>query len=231
MSGQARMSGDGGGMAWGPGSITLMLDQLRDADRRGSDAAAEAIWQRYMSDLVAIARRQLSVRVRRRVDGEDVVVSMYDSFCRRHKEGKFTLRDRRDLWGLLVDITVKKAINAAKKHTSGRRDVRQEYTPVGRQDAHGNGTSSAGVDRAMENAEGLAAPSQLDAHILVEEAERLLSSLDEPLRRIALWKLEGFSNQDIAASDKLDCAERTVERKLNRIRAKWEEAGLLSDGP
>jgi hypothetical protein len=30
--------------------------------------------------------------------------------------------------------------------------------------------------------------------------------------------MEGCTNQEIAASDKLNCAERTVQRKIDRIR-------------
>jgi DNA-directed RNA polymerase specialized sigma24 family protein len=47
---------------------------------------------------------------------------------------------------------------------------------------------------------------------------------DETLRQVALLRLEGFSPREIA--DKLDCVERTVERKLERIRDKWSKAGL-----
>ena len=45
---------------------------------------------------------------------------------------------------------------------------------------------------------------------------------DPDLRQIALWKLEGYTNREIAAQ--LDCKLRTVERKLERIRAYWETA-------
>ena len=41
------------------------------------------------------------------------------------------------------------------------------------------------------------------------------------LRNIATWKMEGYTNQEIAA--KLDCAPSTVERKLQRIRTQWQE--------
>ena len=49
---------------------------------------------------------------------------------------------------------------------------------------------------------------------------RLLELLDEPeLRQIALWKVEGYTNEEIAA--RLDCVPRTVERKVRRIRLLW----------
>jgi DNA-directed RNA polymerase specialized sigma24 family protein len=39
------------------------------------------------------------------------------------------------------------------------------------------------------------------------------------LRQIALWRLEGYTNREIA--DRLDCTERSVERRMERIRSKW----------
>jgi DNA-directed RNA polymerase specialized sigma24 family protein len=64
------------------------------------------------------------------------------------------------------------------------------------------------------------APSPAEAAVLNESLERRLASLaDSELRQIALWRLEGFTNREI--SDRLDCTERSVERKLDRIRSKW----------
>jgi DNA-directed RNA polymerase specialized sigma24 family protein len=59
---------------------------------------------------------------------------------------------------------------------------------------------------------------------VAEQCERLLASLeDESLRAIARMKLEGFTNPEIAA--KLGVVERTVERRLQRIRREWSEGG------
>jgi DNA-directed RNA polymerase specialized sigma24 family protein len=43
----------------------------------------------------------------------------------------------------------------------------------------------------------------------------------DSLREIALLKLEGHSNQEIA--NRIECGLRTVERKLQGIRAIWSE--------
>src|SRR5262249_43782359 len=54
-----------------------------------------------------------------------------------------------------------------------------------------------------------------------EECEGLLRRLnDEHLRQIAVWKMEGFTNEEIA--DKLGYVSRTVERKLRVIRELWQ---------
>jgi len=55
-----------------------------------------------------------------------------------------------------------------------------------------------------------------------EEVRHLFDSLpDESLRLIALLRLEGYTNEEIASS--LDCAARSVHRKLERIRLLWSQ--------
>jgi DNA-binding NarL/FixJ family response regulator len=57
---------------------------------------------------------------------------------------------------------------------------------------------------------------------LVEQYQILLERLgDDKLRQIAVWKLEGWTNGEIA--DKLNCSRRTVIRKLETIRLIWSE--------
>ena len=57
--------------------------------------------------------------------------------------------------------------------------------------------------------------------VMVEECERLLGLLTDPvLNTIALRKMEGFTNVEIAAELGVVC--RSVERKLNLIRRMWK---------
>jgi DNA-directed RNA polymerase specialized sigma24 family protein len=51
----------------------------------------------------------------------------------------------------------------------------------------------------------------------------LLERLDSELRNVALRKVEGYSNEEIAAQ--LGCGLRTVERRLRLIRGIWEQEG------
>lgn len=46
-----------------------------------------------------------------------------------------------------------------------------------------------------------------------------LKDRDDTLRRIALMRMEGYSNSQIAES--IGVSERSVERKLNLIRSDW----------
>jgi DNA-binding NarL/FixJ family response regulator len=46
---------------------------------------------------------------------------------------------------------------------------------------------------------------------------------DETLRQLALRKMQGLSNQEIA--ERLGCTDKTVERKLRSIRKLWTDSG------
>jgi hypothetical protein len=59
---------------------------------------------------------------------------------------------------------------------------------------------------------------------VAEECRRLLDLLTDPeLQAVALWKVAGCTNQEIAA--RLDRAAPAVERKLRAIRTIWEKEG------
>ena len=109
-------------------SVTRLIQLLRDDDPAVRDMAASLIWQRYFRDLLDLARKNLDKRVRRRADEEDVLQSMFQSFCARQGRGEFDLADRDELWRLLVTITLRKARNAARDHHRDRRDVARERT-------------------------------------------------------------------------------------------------------
>jgi DNA-directed RNA polymerase specialized sigma24 family protein len=55
---------------------------------------------------------------------------------------------------------------------------------------------------------------------VAEECRRLLALLcDEKLRFIAVSRMEGFSNEEIAS--KLGCSARTIDHRLEQIRELW----------
>ena len=97
------------------------------------------------------------------------------------------------------------------------------------------GRQSRGMGRVRSLAEltreGLEAiggddPTPELAAQLAEEYQRLMEQLgDSSLRSVATFKLEGYTNDEIAA--RLGCVTSTVERKLARIRGMW--AGEMRD--
>src|SRR5512135_392974 len=109
-----------------PGSVTQLIPKLHDADPDVRAAAARLVWQRYCRKLLALARSHLNQRIRCREDEQDVLQSMFQSFCRRRRRGDFDLNSRNDLWNLLVTITLCKARSAAHHHRRQRRDIRRE---------------------------------------------------------------------------------------------------------
>ncbi len=199
------------------GSVTRLIIDLRSDEPAVRELAARLVWGRYFQELLALARSHLSARIRGREDEEDVLQSMYKSFCLRQRRGDFDLSNRDELWKLLVQITLRKARNTANRHLQAKRDVRRE--------AGGGAAPAGGSDEPADFLDQIDAdgPTPAEAALLNEALERRFQALSEPeLRLIAQRKLEGFSNQEIA--DELQCTVRTVERKLERIRAYWGKA-------
>lgn len=196
-----------------PGSITCWIGALKAGDR----AAAQPLWEAYWRRLVALGRARLHATSRRAADEEDVALSAFDSFCRRAERGQFPrLENRDDLWQVLFVLTVRKAIDQARRE--GRK-------------IRGGGRVRSLDDLADLSVEALLdlEPTPALAAQIGDECRRLLDMLgDEALRSVALWKMEGYTNAEIAA--RLGCVEQTVERKLQRIRRRWErEAGHGKD--
>ena len=72
-------------------------------------------------------------------------------------------------------------------------------------------------------------PSPEFAAMMAEELRSLLEFLDDgEFRAIALGKMEGYSNEELA--DRLDCSVRTIERRLGLIREKLKRK-FLDDEP
>src|SRR4051812_49720034 len=92
-------------------SVTVWIERLQAGDLD----AAQPLFDRYYVGLVRLARARLGSFPRRAVDEEDVALSAFDSFCRGAENGRFPqLRDRDNLWRLLVKITARKVIDARR---------------------------------------------------------------------------------------------------------------------
>ena len=71
-------------------------------------------------------------------------------------------------------------------------------------------------------------PTPEMALIVEESLERLLAHLGVgQLREIAVAKLEGYSNAEIA--ERYQCSERTIERRLNLIREKCQQELMVDN--
>ena len=206
------------------GSVTRWLDALKE----GQPEAADALWQRYYVRVLAVARRRLDGDLHRAVeDAEDVALSAIHSLCAGAARGQFDrLGDRVDLWRLLVAITVKKTLSRRQRFGRLKRGGGQIY--------HDQATDDQDQDATVAGADALSnvlskEPTPESAAVVQEQFQELLESLgDSTLRQVALWRMDGLTNAEIA--EKMGCVLRTVERKIERIRLIWEEIGTAPDG-
>jgi RNA polymerase sigma-70 factor (ECF subfamily) len=197
------------------GSLTLYIQQLQSPDDRQRDEAARIIWERFAVRLQTLVRRHLDNRIRRREDEHDILQSMYASFCTGQLEGKTSPASREELWKLLVRITMCKLVNTANRHLAARRDVRRE-----RPGGASNGMSPAQFPRWMLDHVDRVQPSAEERVVVIEEIDRLLLGLPEDLRRIVLWKIEGYTNAEIACM--IGRTVRCVELKMQLIRKRLD---------
>jgi DNA-directed RNA polymerase specialized sigma24 family protein len=187
-------------------SIRVWLERLQ----AGDEESARELWERYFPRLIQLARARLRVLPRKAAaDEEDVALSAFDSFCRRVRQGGFPdLRDRDGLWRVLMTVTARKAARLVRDQGRLKRG--------GGLVAGESALDAGGLNQVPGPAPSLALEAELS-----EQFVHLLDSLrDEDLKRIALWKLDGHTNAEIAG--KLNCAPATVERRLALIRKTWE---------
>jgi DNA-directed RNA polymerase specialized sigma24 family protein len=199
-------------------SVALWLQQLTDGDQ----TAARHLWERYFHRLVGLARKKLGNFPRRAADEEDVALSAFKSFCRGAEQGRFPdLTERDNLWPLLVVLTARKASDLMAHQM---RQKRGGGAVLGESGFIGPDTSEG--PRGIEQVLGQE-PTPEFALQVADQYERLLALLDDDqLRSVARWKVEGYTNAEIAG--KLGIVERSVERKLHTIRRIWEEQEGMS---
>jgi RNA polymerase sigma factor (sigma-70 family) len=177
-------------------SITRLIRAVQD----GSNSAVRPLLAAYLDRLVHLAGKRLQNLPGLGGYDEDLALRSFHSVCQRLRDPSrpLDLAGRDDLWRLLATRTVSRAIDLIRRHrpleVPGEHDVTQLLTGE---------------------------PTPEEAAEVADECRRLLESLQEPeLRQIALWKVEGYTNGEIAA--RLDCVPRTVERKISRIRLLWK---------
>jgi RNA polymerase sigma factor (sigma-70 family) len=187
------------------GSVTRFLNQMM----AGDEAAVTILWERFLPRLLGLARRTLGSRPQRVADAQDAVQSAFASFWKRAVDGQFGAEiDRNDLWNLLGVITVRKSLRQARHERATRRGAGRVLTEGSL--IHPNGTPQSLDDFAAH-----ISPVELDFN-----STELLNQLPTELREIAVLRLLGYLNSDIASQ--LGCSERTIERKLADIRECWK---------
>jgi len=186
--------------------IGRMLAGDRDAINMISKQALERL-------KVDIARR-LPSRMRRHADEDDLANSVMKSFFHGVAGDRFPrLEDENDLWQILGMLTRQKLAKYTRRASAQKRgsgSVRGESV-FGNADEYGN----QGFDAFPGDGD-----SPLKKLTQLEDMDAYLQMLpDERMREIALWKLDGCDNKEIAARQ--ETSVRTIGRKLQLIRKCW----------
>lgn len=181
----------------------------------GDEDAAQRLFEEYFQRLVRLARKKLQAMAPRVADPSGVALSAINSLWQGAQRGQFPrLNDPDDLWRLLVVITCRKASHA---HRDEARQKRGGGKVRGESVLDGGYSDFNGIAHVIDES-----PTPEMAAEFAEELEGRLDELsDESLRKVAILKMDGYSNREIARE--LDCAERTIERKLRSIRRIWSE--------
>jgi RNA polymerase sigma factor (sigma-70 family) len=178
-------------------SITRLMRAMQEDSCNSAVGHLLAV---YFDRLVQLARQRLQNLPGMANYDEDVALRSFHSVYQRLRDPArpLQLAGRDDLWRLLATRTISRAIDLIRRHRSGEVPGDHE------------------VEQLLTRE-----PTPEEAAEMADECRRLLDLLDEPeLRQIALWKVEGYTNEEIAT--RLDCVPRTIERKVSRIRLLWK---------
>jgi len=186
--------------------------------RAGDQAVAREIFERFVQRLIALAGKRLPARMRRKVDPEDVVQSVFRGFFHRQAADQYQIPDWERLWGLLAAITIHKCQHVIEHFQAGCRNVAAE-TSAQASALGPAGESFAGPEAAAPD------PTPVQIAIFDETIVSLLKEFDERNGRVFLLILQGWSIEEI--TNEVPCSERTARRVLDRVRQRLEE---LRDG-
>jgi len=190
------------------GSVTIFIGKLL----QGDEAAVKELWRHFFPRMRGLARKTLANWPQRIADADDAAQSAFISFWRKSRHGQFAeVLNRDSVWHLLATITVRKAMKQVERERAQKRGG--GLTRGETEGPFGDGAGQIPLDQAL----GRMPTQDFDLH-----CEELLLQLNDEMRQIAMLRLMGHTNQEIA--DLLACTERKVQRKLQLIRLKWERS-------
>jgi len=183
--------------------ITQWIRGARDGDAESE----QALWNHYFETVVRLARGRMFSLQGTVYDEEDVAASALHSVFRGIQQERFPeLHDRHNLWRILVTITQRKLRAQWRRESAARRNPSPNEA----------GDAEISIEQII-----CGEPTPDFVAELMDETECLLEKLgDDTLRRVAVMRIDGLTNDEIAA--RLRCTTRTVERKMDRIRIIWD---------
>lgn len=172
--------------------------------KAGDDRSLSPLLELYFRKLVKLIENKFDNAPAGALDPEGAALSAMYSFFQAAPRFP-DLHDRDNLWRLLVVLTRRKANDQVKGENTQRR---------------GGGKYHQATDADL--AEMISEEPTPEFAVQVEENyQHLLAKLTPELQEIALWKMEGYTNEEIAK--KLNRVLRAVERHLAKIRALWAQ--------
>jgi RNA polymerase sigma factor (sigma-70 family) len=192
--------------------VTVWIDELRQAD----GCAADNLWRHFVQRLYELARKRLNPDTRRVYDEEDAVQSAFHSVCSGIAAGRFPdLQDREGLWRLLLRVTARKVSQRHRFDHRQRRNVARTLNDS----IFANSADSVAVSGL--NDIPAREPSPEFAAQFVEVCGLFFQSLSDPsLQAVARLRMDGYTDSEIG--QRLNCTRRTVQRRVEAIRRRWE---------
>jgi DNA-directed RNA polymerase specialized sigma24 family protein len=164
----------------------------------GDQAAARAIYERFVDRLVRLAGRRLDRRLGAAADPESVAQSVFAAFFAGHRGGAFALDNWGMVYGLLAHITFRKCLNRNRDRRRG-----------------GRGGAAGPVAFADWQATS-AAPGPAEAADVADRLAAVLARFDPDQRAALAAVLDGAAPDAVAA--RFGLSTRTVQRLVRRFR-------------
>ena len=193
------------------GRPTEWLDNLRSGD----NGAARQIFEHFSKRLCRLAERHMSSRLRQRVDGDDVIQSVFRTFFVRDSQGQFQVDHTDELWRLLVTITLRKARGVWRKNNAGQRSLGREV----------EWGESAGLSIAAISRE----PTVVEALVLADEIAALLNGLTEDHAKALELRMGGHTPTEAAAL--MGLSRQSFYRLLDPLKERLEKRGDYVSSP
>ena len=185
-------------------SVTRAFNELK----KGDHSAAALLWQFLQKRLLDLCKSVTRNNQHPVYDEQAVAMDAFYSLCSGFESNRYDeIANRDELWSLLAVITV----NTARKKAAHEMRIKR-----GRE-----------FHRVEDSEKALAQctdcqPTPEFTLLMQDECSRLLRLLGkEELQMVAMHKVEGFTNEEIASS--LGCTRRAVQRRLALIRGIWSE--------
>lgn len=177
--------------------------------RRGNQAAASLLYQRYARRLRVLVQSKSAADLASRLDPEDIVQSVFGSFFRGVSRGTYDVPASEELWHLFLVITLNKIRAKGVFHRAAKRDVRQ--------------TVICDIDRFSFDINS----NESACALLKLAVEDVLDRLPAQHKLVVQLRMEGNEVAEIA--EITGRSKRSVERLLQECRQRLSK--LLGGNP